>query len=99
MSWFSFFRIGVPAGIGPLSVAQHKNLCNAPGSQRSLALQLRFIQVLTVGDGNVAKTLNFRAWKFQPNEFPTGCLKLRGGLKNLCLMFPPLLTAVDGNAA
>src|SRR5713101_6228670 len=90
-----FPRISVPPWIGPPPVAQHKDLGNASGGQRSLAAYLGFIQIPAVGNRNVAKTLNFGAWELEPNEFSTRCVKFSGGLKHLGLVVPILLTGAD----
>ncbi len=68
----------MPTGIDPLSVAPHKNLGNAPGAQRWLAVYFGFIQILTVGNCNIAEALNFGARELAADQLSTCCLKLSG---------------------
>src|SRR5215468_8926016 len=93
----SFFGVGVPAGIGPLSVAADENLRDAAGGPGALSSHFGFIYVLAVGDGNIAEELHFRARKLQPQQFSTGSLKPRGGLKDARLVLPLFLAGADND--
>jgi hypothetical protein len=79
-------------------VAQHKNLCNAPGGQRSLAVYFGFIQILTVGNCNIAESLNFGARELQADQLSTLRLIPSGGLKHVCLVLPLLFPGTNDNS-
>jgi hypothetical protein len=87
----------VPARIGPHSIMQHKNLCDASGRHGSLAPSFCFIQVQTVKNCDIAIMANFRAWKLKAKQLSAGRMKLGCSLENPCLVLPLRLPGADGD--
>jgi hypothetical protein len=69
----------MPTGICPLPLPEDKNLSYAAGRQGSLAVYFGLIQILTVGDGNVAESLNCGTRELEVKQLSTCGLKLSGG--------------------
>src|SRR5580700_9812156 len=94
---FLFFRVGVPARIRPLPIAQNKNLRHAPRGYGSLPVLFGLVQVLAIENGDIAEALNFGLRKLQANQFSSRGLELGRGLKDIRLVSPPFLAGADDN--
>ena len=55
----------MPAGVGPVVVAQDENFGDAAGGYRAFAVFFRFVQILAVSDCHVPEALDFCAREFQ----------------------------------
>src|SRR5262249_8113048 len=85
----------MPAGIGPLAVAQNENFGATSRSNGSLAALLGLVHVETVENRDVAKALDLRAREFKPKKLSAIGTKLRRGLQPFRLIGPLLLARAD----
>src|ERR1700722_7641187 len=87
----------MPAGICPMPIMQHEHFGGPARADGTLSLHFCFNDISAIQDRNVAKTLNLRSWKLEPDEFAALRLKVDCGLQHLSLILPLRLAGPDEN--
>src|SRR5271170_6413514 len=88
----------MPAGVCPVPIMQYEHFSGAARADGTLSLHFCFNDISAVQDCHVAKTLDLRAWKLEPDEFAALRLKVDCGLQHLSLVLPLTLAGADDNS-